>query len=200
MAVIDGGGTLPPAMSLARELARRGSAVDVLGEPTAETSARTAGCGFAPWPTAPRLETIADQTALIAELETGSPLHQLAVARDRLLVGPAAAYADDLAAAVADVSPDALLVESAVPGILIGATASGLPTAALMPNIYLRPTRGMPVALTGWLPGTGPLSRARDGLARAALRLVLRRLRVVNGRATLVSHPPLGPADDAPDT
>jgi MGT family glycosyltransferase len=177
LAVIDGGGTLPPALGLAAELVRRGHSVDVVADPTAERSARAAGCDFTPWQTAPRFDTVADQTALIAELERGSPVRQFAAARDRLLVGPAAAYADDLAAAVADRSPDALLVEGAVPGILIGAVASGLPTAALMPNIYLRPTPGMPVALSGWLPGAGPMSRARDALARAVLRLVLGRVR-----------------------
>lgn len=47
-------------------------------------------------------------------------------------------------------------MESAIPGILIGATAGGVPTAALMPNVYLRPTPGLPVPGTGWSPGTGP--------------------------------------------
>jgi UDP:flavonoid glycosyltransferase YjiC (YdhE family) len=176
MAVIDGGGTLPPALGLAAELVRRGHSVEVLADPTGERSARTAGCGFTPWRTAPHFDSVADQTALIADMERGSPARQFAVARDQLLLGPAAAYAADLTAAIADRSPDALLVEGAVPGILVGATASGLPTAALMPNIYLRPTQGLPVALAGWLPGTGLLGRTRDALARAVLGLVSRRL------------------------
>jgi MGT family glycosyltransferase len=192
MAVIDGGGTLPPALGLAARLVERGHSVDVIADPTAERSARSAGCSFRPWRTAPHFDTIAEQSALIAELESGGPARQFAAARDRLLVGPAAAYADDLAAEIARLSPDALLVEAAVPGILIAATASGLPTAALMPNIYLRPTRGMPVPLTGWLPGTGPLGRGRDGVARAALKLVLRRLST-GLNAVLAAHgqPPI---------
>jgi MGT family glycosyltransferase len=192
MAVIDGGGTLPPALGLATELVRRGHSVEVLADPTAERSARSAGCGFRPWRRAPHFDSIADQTALIAELERGSPARQFAAARDRLLVRPAGAYADDVATAIMDRSPDALLVEGAVPGILIGATASGLPTAALMPNIYLRPTPGLPVALSGWLPGTGPLGRTRDALARAVLRLVFGRLRP-GLNAVLAAHgqPPI---------
>lgn len=192
MAVIDGGGTLPPALGLAAELVARGHSVEILADPTAERSARRAGCGFHPWRTAPRFDTIGDQTALIAELEGGGPARQFAAARERLLVGPAAAYADDVAAVIAEQSPDALLVESAVPGIMTGAIASGLPTAALMPNIYLRPTPGMPVTLTGWLPGAGPLGRSRDALARAVLRLVTRSLRP-GLNAVLVAHgqPPI---------
>ncbi len=187
MAVIDGGGTLPPALGLARELVRRGHSVEVIADPTAEASARSAGCGFGPWQTAPRVDSIADQTALIAELEHGNAARQFAAARDRILIGPAAAYADDVAAAVASRSPDALLVEGAIPGILVGATASGLPTAALMPNIYLRPTPGMPVLGSGWLPGVGAVGRARDALALALLRLVVGRLRP-DLNAVLAAH------------
>jgi MGT family glycosyltransferase len=169
MAVIDGGGTLPPAMSLARELVRRGSAVEVLGDPTAEKSARAAGCGFVPWPTAPRIDSIAEQTALIAEMESGSPLRQLAAARDRILVGPAARYADDVITTAKERRVDAVLADG-LPGLLIGALATGLPTAALMANILLRPVPGMPVPLLGWSPGRGPLGRTRDALGRAAVR------------------------------
>src|SRR4051794_24904922 len=99
LAVIDAGGTLPPALGLAAELVRRGHAVEVLGDPTAEASARAAGCGFTPWRTAPRLDSVAEQTAMIAEMESGNGLRQLAYARDRIIVGPAMQYADDVVAA-----------------------------------------------------------------------------------------------------
>ena len=174
MAVIDGGGTLPPAMSLARELVGRGHAVEVLGDPTAEGSARAAGCGFTPWPTAPRIDTIADQTALIAEVESGNGLRQLSAARDRILVGPAARYADDVVATARARSVDAVLADG-IPGLLIGALATSLPTAALMANVLLRPVPGMPVPLLGWSPGRGPLGRGRDALARTVMRRVFAR-------------------------
>src|SRR3954466_5219919 len=96
LAVIDAGGTLPPAPGLAAELVRRGHAVEVLSDPIAEASARAAGCGFTPWRTAPRVESIAEQTGLIAEMESGNGFHQFTVARDRIMVGPAATYADDV--------------------------------------------------------------------------------------------------------
>src|SRR4051794_10934208 len=176
IAVIDAGGTLPPALGLARELVRRGHAVQVLGDPTAEPSARAAGCDFTPWQTAPHIDSIADQTALIADLESGSPARQFAAARDRILLGPAAAYAADVVGAVRSHPADAVLADG-LPGILIGAQATELPTAALMANIYMRPTRGMPVMTTGWPPGRGPVGRARDTLARAVLRLVFARMR-----------------------
>jgi MGT family glycosyltransferase len=186
LAVIDGGGTLPPALGLAGELVRRGHSVEVLGDPTAEQSARAAGCGFTAWPTAPRLDTIADQTALIQELESGHPLRQFIAARDRILVGPAAQFADDVVAAAGALGADAVLADG-LPGLLIGAQATGLPTAALMANIYLRPTPGLPVMLSGWAPGRGPVGRTRDALARGAMRLVFARM-VPGLNAVLAAH------------
>jgi MGT family glycosyltransferase len=172
MAVIDGGGTLPPAMGVAAELVGRGHAVTVLGDPTVESSAGAAGCTFIPWQVAPHVDSVADQTALVRELERGSPLRQFRVLRDRLIVGGAAGFAREVVEA-ARRGADAVLAEAAVPGILIGAQATGLPTAALMPNIYLRPTRGLPMIGTGWRPATGRAGRTRDAVVLGAARRLL---------------------------
>jgi MGT family glycosyltransferase len=186
LAAIDGGGTLPPALGLAGELVRRGHSVEVLGDPTVEKSARAAGCGFTAWPTAPRIDTIADQTALIQELESGTPLRQLAAARDRILVGPAAQFADDVVTVAGALQVDAVLAD-ALPGLLIGAQATGLPTAGLMANVYLRPTPGLPVMMSGWMPGRGPAGRARDALVRGVIRLIVARV-VPDLNAVLAAH------------
>jgi MGT family glycosyltransferase len=172
LAVIDAGGTLPPALGLANELVRRGHTVEVLGDPTAERSARAAGCGFTSWQRAPHLDSVAQQSALLADMESGNGLHQFAVARDKLLVGPAARYAEDVVATARERGVDAVLADG-VPGILIGAQATGRPTAALMANIYLRPTPGMPVIMSGWSPARGPAERARDAVIRAGIRRLL---------------------------
>jgi UDP:flavonoid glycosyltransferase YjiC (YdhE family) len=166
MAVIDGGGTLPPALGVAAELVRRGHSVTVLSDPTVEASAAAAGCAFLPWRAAPHFDSVDDQTAMVTEFERGSPLRQFAAIRDRLIVGGAPGFADDVVRALTDHPADALLVEAVVPGILIGAQTAGLPTAALMPNVYLRPTPGLPQMGTGWRPGRGPVGRARDAVVR----------------------------------
>ena len=89
------------------------------------------------------MDTIADQTALIQALESGNPLRQVAAARDGFVVGPAAQYADDVVTAAKALRVDAVLAD-VLPGLLIDAQATGLPTAGLMANIYLRPTPGCP--------------------------------------------------------
>jgi MGT family glycosyltransferase len=174
LAALDAGGTLPPALGVAAELVRRGHSVLVLGDPVSEGSARAADCDFRPWQQAPHIDSIDEQTALIAEMEAGNGLHQLRVARDRVIVGPAAGYAADVVATVRDHPVDVVLADS-VPGMLIGAQATGRPTAALMANIYLRPTPGLPIMISGWLPPRGPVGRARDALIRRAMGLVLAR-------------------------
>ena len=83
MAVIDGGGTVPPAMGLAAELVRRGHEVRVLADPTIEASARSAGCAFSPWRDAPHINSRSEQTALIAAMEGRNPLRAFR-ARQRL--------------------------------------------------------------------------------------------------------------------
>jgi UDP:flavonoid glycosyltransferase YjiC (YdhE family) len=145
--------------------------VEVLGDPTAEGSARAAGCGFTPWRTAPRLDSVEAQTALIAEMESGSGFHQYVVARDRVVVGPAERYADDVVAAARDLEVDAVLADG-VPGMLIGAQATRLPVAALVANTYVRPTPGMPLVF-GWAPPSGALGRARDAVLRGAVQRLL---------------------------
>ncbi len=45
----DGGGNVPPALALARELAGRGHGVRFLGHPAQETEIRSAGHGFTPY-------------------------------------------------------------------------------------------------------------------------------------------------------
>lgn len=190
LAAVDGGGTVPPALGLAADLIRRGHHVRVLADPTVEASARAAGCQFTSWTSAPHFDTLADQTAAIGAAEHGSPRQRMRVV-GRFAGGRATrGFADDVLAAARAHATDGVLVEAALPGMLIGAQASGLPCAGLMANIYLRPTRGLPPLGTGWSPGVGPVSRSRDalvlgvaGLATKGLARPFNRIRAEYGLA-----------------
>jgi UDP:flavonoid glycosyltransferase YjiC (YdhE family) len=194
-AIIDGGGTVPPAMGVAGELVRRGHGVTVLADPTVAPSAGAAGCDFVPWRAAPHFASVEEQTAFLAAFESGNPVRAYRIARDRLMGGGATAgFASDLLAVAGHVRPAAVLAEAAVPGILIGAFASALPTASLMPNIYLRPTAGLPLMGTGWQPARGAAGRARDALAPRATRLLTDRF--VRGLNTTLRAHGLRPIGD----
>ncbi len=170
LATVDGGGTVPPELGLAARLVERGHEVRVLADPTVEAAAAAAGCAFTAWRRAPHFTTIDEQTAMVKNVERRNPVGQFRFARDELVCGPAGRYAADVMSTIDEHPVDATLVEGAMAGALIGAQASKLPTAALMPNIYLRPTPGLPQFGTGWSPARGPLGRTRDALTAAAVR------------------------------
>jgi UDP:flavonoid glycosyltransferase YjiC (YdhE family) len=164
LAVIDAGGTVPPALSLAAELVRRGHHVRVLADPTIETSAGSAGCAFSPWREAPHFNSRAEQTAMIAALEGGNPFRTFRAARAFAGKAMTARYARDVISIVREFPIDAILADG-LPGILIGAQATGRPTAALVAQTYVRPTPGLPLLGTGWSPGHSFLGKTRDKLA-----------------------------------
>jgi MGT family glycosyltransferase len=161
LAVIDAGGTVPPALSLGAELVRRGHQVRVLGDPTIETSAQAAGCAFSSWREAPHFNSLAEQTAIIAALEGGNPYQAFRAAKDYAGKAMTSRFARDVISTVRESPVDAILADG-LPGILIGAHATRRPTAALVAQTYVRPTPGLPLLGTGWSPGHGFLVKARD--------------------------------------
>ncbi|MHA7277646.1 glycosyltransferase [Arthrobacter sp. Hz1] len=192
LAVIDGGGTVPPAIGLAAELVRRGHEVHVLADPTIEASARSAGCAFSPWRDAPHVNSRHEQTALIAALEGRNPVRAFRAAKD-FAAGKEMTrrFANDVVATIREFPVDAVLADG-LPGILIGAQSTGLPTAALLAQTYLRPTPGLPLMGTGWSPGPGVLRRTRDTLApRTVSWLLDRTLPRLNAVLASYGQPPL---------
>ena len=172
LAVIDAGGTVPPALSLGAELVRRGHQVRVLGDPTIETSVQSAGCAFSPWREAPHFSSVAEQTAMIAALEGGNPYRAFRAAKDYAGKAMTSRFARDVISTVRESPVDAILADG-LPGILIGAHATRRPTAALVAQTYVRPTPGLPLLGTGWSPGQGFLGKARDRIIpKVASRLL----------------------------
>ncbi len=191
MSLIDAGGTVPPALGLATELVRRGHAVHVLADPTVEPSAQSAGCTFSSWRDAPHVNSREEQSALIAAFEGGNPYRAFRAIKAYAGKDMTGRFARDVVRTVQEVPVDAILSEG-LPGMLIGAQATGLPTAVLVSNVYLRPTVGLPLLGTGWTPGPGMLIKVRDNLApRIAGRLLARTLPRINAVAARYGQPRL---------
>ena len=191
LAMIDAGGTVPPALGLAADLIRRGHQVRVLADPTIEASARSAGCGFTPWRDAPHFNSRAEQTAMIAAMEGRNPVRAVQAVKGYAGKDMTSRFAGDVVATVRDSPVDAILADG-LPGILIGAQSTGLPTAALLAQTYLRPTPGLPLLGTGWSPARSVPGRARDRLAPSmATWLLNRTLPRLNAVTTRYGQSPL---------
>lgn len=70
----------------------------------------------------------------------------------------------DLDAAIADVRPDAVLIDVNAYGAQIYAERSGLPRATVLPSVVPVPGRGIPAYGIGMKPMRGPVGRVRDRL------------------------------------
>jgi MGT family glycosyltransferase len=192
VALIDAGGTVPPALGLAAELIRRGHRVHVLSDPLVESAAQSAGCTFSPWREAPHFNSREQQTALIAAIEGRNPYRAFRAAKDYAGKEMTSRFAQDLVSTVQDVPVDAILSDG-LPGMLIGGQATGLPTAVLLANVYARPTVGLPLLGTGWSAGRGRLVKARDRMAPTiAGWLLARTVPRLNAVAARYGQPPAG--------
>ena len=162
LATWDGGGAVPPELGVARRLVDRGHEVRVLGDPTLRDQALATGASFVPWETAPHRITGDHSEDIVKDWEVSNPIAGLQRIRDRLLAGPAAAVAADTTAQLDAWSPDVLLADYFMFGSVIAGQAARLPVAALVPNIWALPVRGVPPLGGGFPLAKGPLGRARD--------------------------------------
>jgi MGT family glycosyltransferase len=168
LAMWEGGGTVPPELGVARRLVERGHAVHVLADPTIRERAEALGCGFTPWHRAPHRTSLDPEADLLKDWEARSPLTMLRNARDRFMTGPAAEVAADTADAIAAIRPDAVVADWMMLGAIVAAQGKNLPVAAVMPNIWMIPTPGLPAVGPGFAPARTVLGRGRDAVMRAA--------------------------------
>lgn len=168
----EGGGTVPPELSIARRLVARGHQVRVIGDPTIEASAHAAGCGFVAWREAPHVKSLRPEDALLRDWEMKSPLGMFAQMRDLILCGPALRYAREVLAELDAHPADALAVDMVLLGGVIAGEKAGIPTALLIPNLYPFPSAGRPVLGSGMAVAKGFWGRLRDTiLGRLMARL-----------------------------
>ena len=162
LATWGGGGTIPPELGLAAELIGRGHQVVVLSDDTVEREAVDAGATFIPWQRAPQARARDTERALIRDWEVRNPLAQVRQVGQLLFFGPASLHAADLADAVDACSPDVLIVDALLTGASAGAEHSGLPTAAVAPNVNMLRTPGVPPMGSGLRPLDNRVGRIRD--------------------------------------
>ena len=160
--LLDGGGAVPPALSVAGALARNGHDVRVLGDPVLRAEVEAAGARHVDWTTAPRRYDRDKESDLVRDYQARTPLGAMAMTRDGFMFGPAARYAQDTLDELARRPADAVVSELLCMGGMLGGQAAGVPVAALVTTILPVPVPGRPPFGPGFMPARGPLGRARD--------------------------------------
>lgn len=175
----EGGGNVPGQLALASGLVERGHQVRVLTEDCLAADVASAGCRFEPFVRAPNRASRTED--LVRDSEARTALGAFTRARDRVVMGPAGAYARDTRAALEREPVDVMASDYMLFGPPIAAERARVPTALLVHNIYMVPEPGKPAAGPGFLPAKGLLGRTRDrAVSRAFLTLFNRGLPAVN--------------------
>ncbi len=187
----EGGGNMPPILGLARRLVSRGHAVRVLSDPCNEAEVAASGCAFVPYARAPHRRDKARASTIITDWQARSPAKAFAVLRDRLMFGPARAYAEDVLAELTREPADVVAANDALYGAHAAAEKAGVPLAVLIPNCYMGPARGFPFA--AFPPARGPLGRTRDAIVAWIFRREFAKgLPALNAARAAIGLPAIG--------
>jgi MGT family glycosyltransferase len=186
----EGGGNVAPQLALAQGLVELGHHVRVLTEDCLAEDVAAIGGRFESFVRAPNRGSRSED--LVRDWEARTPWGAFARGRDRVMMGPAAAYADDTFGALERERVDAMVCDYMLFGPPIAAERAATPCALVVHNIYMVPEPGKPAPGPGFLPARGPLGRARDRVfSRAFVALFNRGLPAVNRARVEQGLPPL---------
>ena len=152
----EGGGNVPPVMTLVADLRRRGHAVRVMSDAVNRPEAEAAGAEFIPWASAPSRPDRTIASDPVCDWEATSPPEGIARLLDRLMTGRSADYARDLLAELKRAPADLVVSSEMLPGVMAGCEAVGQPFALFAANLCLYPLPGMPAFGPGLPPPTTP--------------------------------------------
>lgn len=165
----EGGGHVAPAMLVAARLRNRGHAVTFVSDEANRGAAAASDLPFAPWQRAPNRRYAARADDPLDDWRHRWPPAVVRAICERVICGPAAAYAHDTLELVRRVAPDVVVTNELLFGSMMAAERAGVPVVALTSNLWCFPTRtDVPPFGPGFLPDR---RGGRDAVVR---RLVTR--------------------------
>ena len=150
----DGGGNIPPTVTIATRLIDRGHSVRVLGPRSLQPRVEAAGGAFTGYERVPNGVPSSAGTARMGRARAAFLAPELARA------APARAFAEDVLAELGRRPSDVLVVDFMLAGAIAAGERAGVPTAALMHTAYCLPASGRPPfgpALRAWRGRHGQL-------------------------------------------
>ena len=188
----DGGGAVPPTLDLAQELVRRGHAVRVLADPTLREEVVAVGATFRSWTRAPHRTAPGAENEVVRDWEARTPLGAFQRVRDRLICGPAQAFAEDVLEELRRQPADIVVAEAFLRGALMAAEAADRSARRVSDDGQLRPDPGRAPVRRRVGARAGPAGRVRDrAVAAASRRLWNGGLERLNAARAHVGLPPV---------
>ncbi len=167
----DGGGNVTPTLAMIRKLISAGHTAALLGNESLRQRTEGAGARFFSYTDLSAHDPRDPATDMVRPWEGQGPSGVAEIVRQRMLFGPASSIAGDTLQAVAAFKPDALGVDYVMFGGMLGAEASGIPWAVIIPHGYPLPHSGSrgrgpftPLFQRMIAPGLEELNDARNAL------------------------------------
>ena len=164
LTTVDGGGSVPPDMSVARALVERGHHVRVMADRLLAPAVAATGAEHVPWSTAPQRDSLAPGAEIMDDWSAKTPQQAFLRVLEGVMTGPAERFADDVRAELRREPADAVIASVFVFGAHIAAQAEAVPVGVLIPNVFALPGWGVPPIGPGLKPMRGPVGRLRDAV------------------------------------
>lgn len=195
----EGGGSVSPVLTAARQLAARGHRVRVMSDACNRPEAEAAGARFVPWTRAPSRPDRTRDTDILRDWDVKEPIEGLGRLVDEIMTRPALAYAQDVIDEVRRSPADLIVNSEILPGVSAAAEALDVPLALLCCNVSLFPMPGVPVAGPGFAPPRSPEEAAmQDGVRAATIAYFDRGLPALNQARHALGLAPLASLSDHP--
>ncbi len=173
LATWEGGGSVGPVLTVARKLRERGHRVRVMSDRCNRPETEAAGADFVPWTRAPSRSDKSRDSDVFRDWEVETPPEQIRRVLDRIMAGPALAYAEDVVEELEREPADLVVSSEMLFGVMVGCEAVGQKFALLTSNVSLFPMAGVPPMGPGLTPAATAEEQALHDEVEAANRHML---------------------------
>lgn len=197
LATWEGGGSVMPVLTVARKLVQQGHRVRVMSDACNRPEAEAAGARFIAWTRAPSRPDRSRDCDVFRDWEVDTPQEQIGRVLDRIIVGPARAYAEDVIEQLQAEPADLVVSNEMLLGVAMGCEAIGQRFALLTCNVSIFPLEGVPPLGPGLLPANDDAARALHAeIGQANREMFDSRLPALNSARATYHLPPLATLAD----